>query len=83
MSVLGEYDFPKFGPRVLVLLTASCRFAEPLHTVPMEAGGLTMVELVSAMKKDALDQDKIVAMVAELIEKVVNRNDKMQVTSLL
>eukprot|EP00291_Cryptomonas_curvata_P011726 CAMPEP_0172185896 /NCGR_PEP_ID=MMETSP1050-20130122/20429_1 /TAXON_ID=233186 /ORGANISM="Cryptomonas curvata, Strain CCAP979/52" /LENGTH=262 /DNA_ID=CAMNT_0012859943 /DNA_START=129 /DNA_END=917 /DNA_ORIENTATION=+ len=44
----------------------------------MEAGGLTMVELISALKKDALDQDKIVAIVADLIEKTVNRNDKMQ-----
>jgi hypothetical protein len=47
----------------------------------MEAGGLTMVELISAMKKDALEQDKIVAIVADLIEKIVNRNDKMQVSS--
>ncbi len=38
-----------------------------------------MIELISAMKKDALDQDKIVAIVADLIEKIVNRNDKMQV----
>jgi dienelactone hydrolase len=48
----------------------------------MDAGGLTMVELVSAMKKDALEQDKIVAMVADLIEKIVNRNDKMQVSRI-
>ena len=48
----------------------------------MEAGGLTMIELISSMKKDALDQDKLVAIVADLLEKIVTRNDKMQVSSL-
>lgn len=38
-----------------------------------------MVELISALKKDALEQDKIVALVADLVEQTVNRNDKMQV----
>ena len=49
--------------------------------MPMEAGVLTMTELISAMKKDALEQDKIVAIVADLLEQTVNRNDKMQVWS--
>ena len=57
------------------------RLAEALHTMPMEAGVLTMTELISAMKKDALEQDKIVAIVADLLEQTVNRNDKMQVWS--
>lgn len=38
-----------------------------------------MAELVKALKKDALEQDKIVALVADLLEQTVNRNDKMQV----
>ncbi len=48
----------------------------------MEAGGLSMIELISSMKKDALDQDKLVAIVADLLEKIVNRNDKMQVSTV-
>jgi hypothetical protein len=54
-------------------------FADAWHTRPMEAGGITMAELVKALKKDALEQDKIVALVADLLEQTVNRNDKMQV----
>ena len=38
-----------------------------------------MLELVKAMKDDAADQDKLVAIVAELLEEIVTRNDQLKV----
>jgi len=48
----------------------------PAHCCPIEQGGLTMLELIDAMKKDALIQEKLVHIIADLVQETVSRNDR-------
>jgi hypothetical protein len=56
-------------------------FGFPSHTMPCEAGGITMIELVYAMKSDASDQEKLIGIFSEMLDETVERNDCLQVFS--
>jgi hypothetical protein len=54
-------------------------FDLPAHTMPCEAGGITMIELVYAMKSDAADQEILIGIFSEMLDETVERNDRLQV----
>ena len=56
-----------------------CGFDLPAHTMPCEAGGITMIELVYAMKSDAADQEILIGIFSEMLDETVERNDGLQV----
>jgi hypothetical protein len=51
------------------------------HTVAFEAGGLSMMDLASAMRADAEEQEKLVEILSEMLDETVKRNDSLQVCS--
>jgi hypothetical protein len=54
-------------------------FGLPAHIMPCEAGGITMIELVYAMKSDASDQERLIGIFSEMLDETVERNDCLQV----
>lgn len=55
----------------------------PLHTVPVECGGLNMTELKDAMTKESDAQEPLVAIIGMLLDKTVARNDGLKRVSKL
>ena len=51
----------------------------PAHTIPCEAGGITMIELVFSMKSDAAAQTNLIGIFLEMLDETVERNDNLQV----
>jgi hypothetical protein len=46
------------------------------HCMPIEHGGLSMLELIDAMKKDAGTQERLAHIIADLVQETVSRNDR-------
>ena len=55
---------------------------ESAHTLPCEEGGLTMIEMIIAMKKDAVEQESLVLIISDLISETVQRNDARNVSEV-
>ena len=51
----------------------------PAHTIPCEAGGISMIELVYSMKADAAAQENLLVIFSEMLDETVERNDQLQV----
>ena len=53
------------------------------HTMPTEAGGLTMIEFMMVFKADAAQQEHLVQLISELLQETVARNDSLGRSSAL
>lgn len=56
---------------------------DPEHTQPCRMGGISMMQLMEDMKKDAVEQEGLVTIISELISETVQRNDSRNVRKRL
>ena len=68
---------PAVGSPPTFAAGAAERRPELPHTLAIEQGGMTMQDVVEAMKADAASQEHLVKLIAQLLEETVERNDSL------
>ena len=57
----------------------NCQIRNPIHTLPYEQGGMSMIDFAKAMKLDAELQVGVLGLLSERLDLIVHINDQRKV----
>ena len=78
--VLSQFETPNMAmPLGFISHDVDYQSRNPMHTLPYEQGGMSMIDFVKAMKLDAELQVDVLGLLSERLDLIVHINDQRKV----